>query len=242
MDTVNRLGIMQPYFFPYLGYFSLIRHTDHWIVFDAVQYIRKGWINRNRVLRPLEPHGGWQYITVPVEKAHRDTKICEIKCVNDTDWRERLPRQLEHYRRVAPYYDDVLAFVETSIDAEFQFLGDLLVHLLQRTCEYIGIPFRYDVQSKMSLDLGPITHAGDWALEISRAVSARAYVNAPGGESLFDRKDWDAAGIQLHFLTNNLRPYDQRRTDFVPGLSIIDVMMFCDRPAILEMLDDVTWK
>jgi len=89
-----KLGIMQPYFFPYLGHFDLIYKTDRWIVFDTPQYIRQGWVNRNRI---LGPNSGWQYITVPTRKHHRDNPIRDILVKEGKDWRERVCRQLEHY-------------------------------------------------------------------------------------------------------------------------------------------------
>ncbi|MBN2466493.1 WbqC family protein, partial [candidate division WOR-3 bacterium] len=87
---------MQPYFFPYLGYFDLIYRTDRWVVFDTAQYIRHGWVNRNRI---LHPSSGWQYITAPLRQHHRDTPISGVLVKEGRDWRDRVCGQLVHYKK-----------------------------------------------------------------------------------------------------------------------------------------------
>src|SRR5512140_2804121 len=100
-----KLGAMQPYFFPYLGYFELIFLTDQWIVFDISKYIRHGWVNRNRVLHPTQ---GWVYITVPLQKHSSDTPINHIETKDIEEWRPRLFGQLSHYRRRAPFFRETM--------------------------------------------------------------------------------------------------------------------------------------
>jgi hypothetical protein len=117
---------MQPYFFPYLGYFSLIQNTDKWIVFDEVQFIRHGWIERNRILKPGD---GWQYISVPLEKHSRETLIKEIKIRNSEDWKGKILRQLEHYKKIAPYYSDVIEFLNIVFKIETTNIVKLNTHL-----------------------------------------------------------------------------------------------------------------
>ena len=96
-----KLGIMQPYFFPYIGYFSLIKHTDDFILLDTVQFIRHGWIERNRILKPSD---GWQYIMVPLKKHSRETLIKNIEINNEQQWKEKILAQLQHYKKQAPYF------------------------------------------------------------------------------------------------------------------------------------------
>jgi hypothetical protein len=95
-----RIAIMQPYFFPYLGYYSLIKESDKFILFDTVQYIRHGWITRNRVLKPIE---GWQYIFVPLEKHGITTIINQVRIKNSENWKDKIIRQLEHYKKKHPF-------------------------------------------------------------------------------------------------------------------------------------------
>ncbi|WP_202406085.1 WbqC family protein [Hufsiella ginkgonis] len=224
---------MQPYFFPYLGYYSLIKHTDAWIIFDSVQYIRHGWIERNRVLKPAE---GWQYISVPLEKHGRDILIRDVK-IREEDWRDRITRQLAHYKK-SPYFEPVMALVKQCFDIDTNDITSLNAHILEHTCRYLGISFNYQVFSRMNLRIGEVNDAGDWALQISKAFGASGYVNPPGGAGLFDSEKFKAAAIDLKFLNINLNDYSQRRKTFEPGLSIIDVMMFNSKEDINIMLDD----
>jgi WbqC-like protein family len=217
------LGIMQPYFFPYLGYFDLINYSDHWVVFDAVQYMRHGWVNRNRILHPKE---GWQYITVPLKRHGRDVLIRDIEISEETDWRRRIIGQLQHYKNKAPYFEKIIRLVEECLSIVEPFLSPLNVAILDKLCQYMGIPFEYQYFSEMNLKLGVVEGPGDWALCIAEAMGAKEYVNPPGGEGIFDRSKFERAGIKLTI--RNLRPikYECKSYEFVPGLSIIDVLMW----------------
>ncbi|MFZ1689153.1 MAG: WbqC family protein [Flavobacteriales bacterium] len=232
--TGVRLGIMQPYFFPYLGYFSLIACTDRWIVFDPVQYIRKGWMNRNRVLKK---GGGWKYIGVTVEPHDRSTLIKDIHLPSEPDRFDRIIRHLDHYKAVhAPHYDAVLALLEECLRPESQSLVAFNTNCLERTCSYLGLAFDHEVYSDMALAHTEAREPGDWALHISRSLGAGAYVNPPGGRGIFDLERFRQAGVKLLYLEQELPPYEQRTNTFEPGLSIIDVMMFNAPPAIRDML------
>lgn len=157
------LGIMQPYFFPYLGYFDLINYSERWIVFDTVQYIRHGWINRNRILHPAE---GWSYIIVPV-KFSRETAINEVHIAEDGKWKKRIIGQLQHYKKQAPHYRAVINLLEACFAFNGTLLSEFNTLSLQKICTYLGIPFNYSVFSSMNLDLDPVEEPGDWALRIS---------------------------------------------------------------------------
>lgn len=224
---------MQPYFLPYLGYYSLIKNTDKWIVFDEVQYIRHGWIERNRVLKPGE---GWQYIGVPLQKHNRDILIKDVKIKAD-DWRDKIFRQIEHYKK-APFYSNTVETLKTAFDIDTDSITLLNANVLQATCNYIGIEFNYNVFSEMGLEIAPVNDAGEWALNISKALKAEVYINPPGGIELFDKDKFDAAGVALQFLKPELQSYSQRRQTFEPGLSILDIMMFNSASDIEKMLDN----
>jgi len=163
-----RLGIMQPYFLPYIGYFDLVYRTDRWVVFDTVQYIRHGWVNRNRILHPKK---GWLYITVPTEKHSRDTPICEVRIREDGRWRDKILGQLQHYKRKAPYFQSVYDLVASCMQDNGGSLAELNVSGLVRVCSYLGIPLNHSVFSRMDLELGPIEGPGDWALRISESMA-----------------------------------------------------------------------
>lgn len=233
-----RLGMMQPYFFPYVGYFALLQATDCWVVFDTAQYIRRGWVNRNRVLS--SGAAGWKYVRVPVRHAARETRICDMQIDSGQDWRQELLQNLDAYeRRRAPFYRPVCEWLQHVLQisavqsgqhgesAAVERLSVWLIHLLRATCDYLDLPFRCQVLSQMDLPLPVAADPGDWALQVATAVRADTYINAPGGRHLFDRRAFDAAGVRLQFLDPQLVPYSQGGTQpFVPGLSILDLLMW----------------
>jgi len=224
-----RLGMMQPYFFPYAGYFSLIHATDQWVVFDSAQYMRRAWVNRNRI--QCEGKEPWSYIRVPVEHAPRNTPISQIRIDQTQPWTDQLQGQLDVYRlRRAPFFSTVSDWLATALDSAVTKssgqLSTLLIHLLESTCRYIGLPFHFQVFSQMQLPLPTEMSPGDWALKVSRSLKASTYINAPGGRDLFDARAFSAAGIQLQILEPQLNPYPQSTSSFLPALSILDLMMW----------------
>ncbi|MDD2540693.1 MAG: WbqC family protein [Desulfuromonadaceae bacterium] len=232
-----KIAIMQPYFFPYLGYYSLIKKTDRFVLFDTVQFIKHGWIERNRILKPAE---GWQYVAAPLEKSPITTIIKEMKINNKDYWKGKLFRQLEHYKKKSPFYKETMSVVENALDIETDSIVKLNASILEITCEYIGIQLNMDIFSEMNLSIDLVTHPGEWALNITKSLDGSEYINPVGGVEIFRKEQFEAAGIALNFMGNNLSPYSQRRGVgvFEAGLSIIDVMMFNDPEQICKLIDD----
>lgn len=220
-----KLAIMQPYFFPYIGYFQLMNIVDTWVVFDEIQYIDKGWINRNRILHP-DIEKEWQYMTVPVKKRGRLDRICDISINMDETWQDQILGKLTSYKRKAPNYRETLRFVSDCFDSNETNLSKYLTSTLKATAKALQIKTNILVQSEMNLDLGVIKHPGQWALRISEHMNASEYINPHGGTNIFKEDEFKRSGIKLRFIRPQLEKYIQRRGTFVPGLSIIDVMMW----------------
>lgn len=229
-----KIAIMQPYFLPYLGYFSLIKFADKWIVFDTAQFIYHGWIERNRVLRQT---GGWHYIKVPLCKHRQTTPIVNIRIRQNESWQDKIMAQLQHYSK-APYYRIVKKFLEENLYVRTDSIVQLNVHLLRAVCDYLGISFDCEILSEKKLNMG-VVRADEWALEICKAYGYRHYVNMANGTKFIDTKKYIENGINFTFLENQLPVYDQKRECFEAGLSIVDVMMFNDVDRINSMLDAV---
>ncbi len=230
-----KLGVMQPYFCPYLGYYSLIKHCDRFVLFDTVQFMRHGWIERNRVLKPAE---GWQYIAVPVDKESMRSAIKDVRVRNDPDWKDRILRQLEHYKKKAPFYRALTELLGDALDPKEISITRLNRRVLQGICGYLGIQRELPIFSEMGLSIDTPQAPGGWALAISKALGATEYVNSPGGVEIFDQEQYRAAGVPISFIKNNLKPYDQHRKNFEPGLSIVDVLMFNSPEAANALIDD----
>lgn len=232
-----KIGIMQPYFFPYLGYISLIKHTDEFMLFDSVQFIRHGWIERNRILKP---DNGWQYISVPLQKHNQLTKIQDIKIDNSQQWQNKILAQLQHYRKKSPFYNQTIDVIKQGMSEKTDSITKLNFNTLKATCEYLNIPFNMSIFSERNLIVEPVKAPDEWALNICKALKYAEYWNPPGGQDFFDASKYQDAGIKLVFQKPVLKFYSQRRgpENFEPGLSIIDVMMFNSVQDINKMLDN----
>jgi hypothetical protein len=231
-----KLALMQPYFFPYLGYYDLINRTDRWVVFDVVKYASRSWMNRNRILHPKE---GWQYIGVPVGKHSAQTAIKDVRLADKEAAHRRIMGQLAHYRLGrAPFYSQVTRLVDECfrrLDGDS--LRDLNILTLEVPCEYLGIRFDYSILSQMSLRLPDIQHPGQWALEISDALGASEYMNPPGGKDIYRPGEFRARGIALSVLELIDFRYPCGRYGFVERLSVLDVLMWNSPEHVKEHLD-----
>lgn len=226
---------MQPYFFPYLGYFSLIKHTDNFILFDPVQFIRHGWIERNRILKQ---NGGWVYIKVPLLNKGRDVLIRDIQIDNSQDWQGKILAQVQHYKRIAPYYYRVRSLLGDLMSIRSNSIVEVNKSLLLGIGNYIGVNKEIQIYSQLDLNIETPNTPDEWALNICRAMEGvTEYWNPPGGVTFFDRNKYHNAGIKLKFQSVILSPYKQGGTEFETGLSIIDVLMFNDIDSINHMLD-----
>jgi hypothetical protein len=219
-----KLGIMQPYFMPYLGHFDLIAQTDQWVVFDVVQYIRHGWMNRNRI---LHPNSGWQYIVVPLRKHRRDVLIKDVQIQEGPGWKQRIIGQIQHYKKTAPHFRFVEAILRDCLfGSKTVHLSKLNVECLKRMCEVLGIPFQPVCLSEMSLPPLVVESPGDWSLRIAQQLDASEYINPAGGAAIFDPEKFAAAGIKLTLSSSPEYAYRPRGYVYTPNLSIVDVLMW----------------
>jgi len=231
---MHKLAIMQPYFFPYIGYFSLMHHADEFVLFDTPQYDRKGWMNRNRILKP---GGGWQYIRAGVVKPKFGAAIKDVRLQSNDNWKDLILRQLEHYRKNAPFYAVTVEMIEDSLSRPAKTLTQLNKNTLEAVRDYLGIDCPISIFSEMDLSIGDVTRPGQWALRISQALDAQEYINPVGGRDIFRSEEFRHARIKLSFLKHQLPSYNQQRGSSEEGLSIIDAMMFNPIGKIRKMLE-----
>ncbi len=235
-DDGGRLGIMQPYFFPYLAHFALIASVDRWVVFDVTQYTPKTWMNRNRVLHPSH---AWMYLTVPVRGSSQNKKIREVMLDDPDEAFASINRKLAHYRRRAPNYDGVVSLIERAFSERSD---DSLVALnlssLRTVLEYLRIDFNYCICSKLGLDFSRVEHPGQWALRIAEQLGAREYVNPLGGAHLFRAEEFEASGVRLGFLDLPAMFYDPKPYQFIPSLSVLDVLMWNDPADVRRFIEE----
>lgn len=217
-------GIMQPYFFPYLGYFALIARADVWMAFDITQYTTKSWMTRNRILHPSED---WQYISVPVSKPTGRQLMSSMQIKDIHACKVRVLGQVEHYKKHAPHYGVVTDLIKKAFDAtRSPSLVELNISTLRVVCEYLGIAFAPIIASEKNFSLPTIEHAGQWALEICVALGADTYINPPAGRGIFRCEEFGAKNIHLGFTELIDFVYVTSPYTFVPHLSILDVLMW----------------
>jgi len=230
-----KLAIMQPYFFPYIGYWQLIHAADVFVLFDDIQYIRHGWINRNRILKP---GGGAQYFMATLQKHSTYELIRNISAHPDTDWKRKILGQLDHYKKRAPYFTETRNIVAGLLD-DIQDLRIARINLLLITgiCALLGLERTVVLSSECNFDYSNACDAGEWALRISEQLGALSYINPISGASLFSPEKFHSSGVALTFLEPGNIVYDQRES-FVPWLSIIDVLMFNGVAGTKNMLPD----
>jgi len=227
-----KVALMQPYFFPYLGYFQLIHSVDEFIIFDQAQHIRRSWITRNRI---LNAHKESIYINVPVCRAQRETIIKDIQINNDINWQEKIIQQLLYYKD-APNFTNVMEFVKECLSIKCDNVGQLNTSLLRMTCNLLNIDTHITVLSEKFPSIDEAKEADEWGIKVSQALNASTYINAIGGKEFYDQQKYNEEGLDIQFINPILAPYKQFNHEFVPGLSIVDILMFNEISKIKEMI------
>ncbi|RQW88742.1 MAG: hypothetical protein EHM79_04950 [Geobacter sp.] len=222
-----RLAIMQPYFFPYIGYFQLLKAADLFIVYDNVQFTKKGWIHRNRIL--VDGHDA--YISLSLKKGSDYASVID-RSLSDSFILDNLKllRRIEASYRKAPYFRKVFPLLEESLLFNESNLFNFLLHSLEKTKTLLNIETPIRIASKIPID--HTLKGKDKVLAICKYLKADEYVNPPGGINLYNRVDFYKKGLQLHFLYPGEINYQQMCAHFIPILSIIDVLMFNSKETI----------
>lgn len=222
---------MQPYLFPYLGYWQLLNAVDEYIVLDDVTFIKQGYINRNSILG----NGKAQPFNIQVKDISSNKLINEHELNPDPRWKKKLLKTLKQNYSKAPYCDQVMALLEDCLNENEQNLAVYLTNILKKVSEYAGIETNIQLNSERSNE-SDLT-GQERILQICNEMGASEYFNAIGGAELYDKAAFANEGIELKFLKMNQLEYDQGGNEFVPYLSIIDVMMFNEPDQIRELLD-----
>lgn len=216
-----KLAIMQPYFFPYIGYFQLINEVDVFVVYDEIEYTKKGWINRNRMLKK----GTDELFTLPIKK-DSDFLTINKRVLADSwsiDKKKMLNTFKEAYRK-APFFDETITLVEHCLNYPNINLFQFLFESIKTICDYLKIDTKLVISSSLNFDNN--LKSTDKVLAICKNLNANEYINPIGGNTLYDKEFFKKEGIELKFLKSNTFIYPQFDNNFIPFLSIIDVLMF----------------
>lgn len=230
--NIMKLGMMQPYFYPYLGYWQLMNCVDEYIIYDDVNYIKNGWINRNRI----KVNGAPAYVGISVKKASQNRKINEhVISMSDSDKESLLTKVKMAYGK-APYFKDVYDLFKDTVYCEKTNLAEYLMYSNLKIADFIGITTK--IYSATELGLDHTNKAQERIIDICRLRGASEYINAIGGEELYDKQSFNEAGIKLNFLKMDADiVYPQGKGQFIPSLSILDVLMYNSNEETLALLN-----
>jgi hypothetical protein len=224
---------MQPYFFQYIGYWQLKNAADMFVVGDSVHYIKHGWINRNRI---LGERGQPQNFGIEISHASCTHLICETSRVVNLKRADKMCRVLEYYYKKAPHYNEAMEVIKPILLDEEPDLTRYLVKQLRAVSDYLGIKTEIRLLSEVSARWD--CKAPEVIRRACEHFGITNYINSITGTKYYDKETFREMGINLQFLRRNDDIcYKQRCDEFVPDLSIIDVMMYCSRDEIHDMLD-----
>lgn len=223
-----KVGIMQPYFMPYIGYFQLIKAVDKYVVFDDVNYINRGWINRNNIL----VGGQKRLFTIELNGASQNKHINEIEIKDDF---KKFMKTIQMNYSKAPNYQAVMALLENIIAFHDKQLAKFIKNCIQEILHYLII----DTEIIMSSDIDKDNQlkGKEKIINICKNLQSDFYINAIGGTDMYNKDDFKKNGIQLLFLKTNEISYKQFNHLYVPSLSIIDVLMFNSVDKVNSLLD-----
>lgn len=223
-----KLAIMQPYFFPYIGYFQLVNAADKLVFYDDVNYINRGWINRNKVLVNGKPTN----ITVQLKGASQNKLINEIEFIDN---RPKIAKTLYLAYKKAPCFEQVWSLIEDVFDHKTETISDMAAYTVKKTCEYLGVNTSFEFSSQTYADTSELRKE-ERLIEICKRNNVNEYINPIGGTELYEKTQFAEHGINLRFLKTKPLQYEQFGGAFISNLSIVDVMMFKSKEEIKHNL------
>lgn len=222
-----KLAIMQPYFMPYIGYFQLIGAVDVFVVYDNIKYTKKGWINRNRFLQ----NGTNAMFSLPLKKDSDSLHVVERELAEDFN-RDKFLNLLKGAYSRAPHFEEILPLLEQIVHCEDHNLFRFIHHSIICICQFIGICT--DIRVSSDIAINHELKSQDKVIALCQALGADTYINPIGGLDLYEKEVFNASDIELKFIKSKPFEYAQFGKDFVPWLSIVDVLMFNSLDAVRE--------
>lgn len=227
-----KVGVMQPYFFPYLGYWQLFGAVDKFVVLDDVNYIKRGYINSNSILINGLPHK----FTIPLNKASQNKLIKDTKMLFSMTDRESFLKMIMMAYRKAPCFDEIYPVLEEIVMHDTDDLTEFIVVSFMKVKELLGL--KTDILLSSEIKKNNDLKGEERIIEINKKLGADMYINAIGGQQLYSYEHFWKESIKLCFIKMHQYQYKQFDDNFVPNLSLIDVLMFNDVDDVLKMIGD----
>ncbi len=228
-----KLGLMQPYFMPYIGYWQRIKAVDRHVIYDDVNYIKNGWMNHNRIIL----NGVEHLFNIPLIGASPNKLINEVEVNNNSKLQDKMLRTLEQGYKKCKFYTEAMECLEPIIKSQETNLAKYLEFQFRNICQFMGISTELIISSSIEKDNS--LKGRDKVVAICKSQKADVYYNALSGDHLYDKDDFASEGIQLVFIKDKSSiQYRQRTKEFIPALSIIDVLMNCSKEEMNQLLND----
>ncbi len=226
---------MQPYLFPYIGYFQLLNAVDTFVVLDNVNFIKKGWINRNRILTK----NGITPINLPVKKMSQNRQIMQHYFHElNSNFTKLMSTCTTSYSK-NPYLGNLVNVLNEHISINETQVASFLTYSLQVLTKQLNINTKIIRASELKINDNALGQ--DRIISICKILKANQYINLSGGTELYDSKSFREADIELKFLSSNLNPYNQYQYEkFTPYMSILDLIANCTEKEIKHQLQDLS--
>ena len=229
----KKVAIMQPYLFPYLGYFQFIQAVDIFVFYDDVNFIKKGWINRNNILINKNK----KLFSVPLLEISQHKTINETKIAYEHKDFKKILKSISLAYAKAPFYKEVMPVIEVVFERHYNSIAEMAEASVKQVASYLKLDRTFCNSSRDFPETKGLEKA-DRLIAISKKIGVVNYVNAPGGKILYEKPYFKESGVELLFIENQLSTYKQFDNEFVSGLSIIDVLMFNGKDTIKQQLQN----
>ena len=228
-----KIAIIQPYFFPYIGYFQLINAVDKFVFYDDVNFIKRGWIHRNNII----VNGEKYMFTIPCIKSSQNRLINEIEVDVSSKQFKKVLLTIKNSYKKAPFFNQFFPIIEhVFLSAPNKTLiSEFAVKSILETCNYFGLEIDY-IKSSDKYENSTASDKADRLITIIKENEALTYINPIGGMELYSKEYFKKEGVELLFLESKPATYLQFKEKNIPGLSIIDVAMFNDINKTKEIL------
>lgn len=228
-----KLGVMQPYFFPHIGYWQLINAVDKLVIYDDVQYIKGGWVNRNRILINDKD----SMFTLRINKDNFKLNINERFLIDNFQYHNnKIIKSIELAYWKSPYFNEVIEIIRDILNYDERNLSKFIVNSILTTCEYLDINTKIIISSELEKDNS--LKSQDKVIHINKILNTNIYINSIGGIDLYSKEEFKQNGIDLYFIKTKDIKYNQFKNEFIPNLSIIDVLMFNSKDKVKELLNE----
>lgn len=227
-----KLGIMQPYFFPYIGYYQLVKEVDHFIFYDDVNFIKRGWINRTNIIGRERK----QLITISLKQSSQNKLINEIEIADN---QYKFLKTIEFTYKKATFFADIFPLIESCFVGSTQLISDISANSIRVVNDYLKLDTEFSTSSKTH-NTSSLLKKEKRIIKICQDEEVKTYINPIGGMAIYSKDDFQKEGIEIKFLKSKDINYNQEpilKSGFEPNLSIIDVLMFNDIDTVRNYLN-----